>query len=201
MSSLALPSFRRVRTMFNSRGCSPSADVDLAFEVGDKGTLYSYYEYFYGLTNTERCAWLDPVARGSSHLFTVYRRLQAQVGNNQTWQVNIDSQPVDSNVYTGDEAMSAAAGSGELIQDLQAPLQYPDGTVYGCFGCKTTPVGLWHWQWTSSAGASGWNDVTSAVEMTSATVPRNDDRWTVTGSVPGAFSVHHVCRSDHSQGC
>ena len=168
----------------------------------NEGTLYSYFEWMYGSSNVEQCEWLNPVAPGSSHLFTVYRKLAANVvpASTKVWQVNIDSEPINSQ-YIGDDGMQVALAGGELINANPDPVAIPDGTVFGCYGCKSTPVGLWHWQWTPVEGASGWRDVTSANVLDSSnTGNRNDGRWTVTG-FPGPFVVHHVCKSDHTLGC
>jgi hypothetical protein len=103
----------------------------------------------------------------------------------------------------GIDGMALAVASGEIVGD--SPIYnftYPDGKVFGCYGCTATPLGLVPWQRTTSAGSRGWFNVSSgAIDITDPA--KTDGRWQVT-PIPtggGAFSIYHECYSDHRLGC
>jgi hypothetical protein len=172
--------------------------------------LYTYYETLApplgGTQPTviQDCAWLSVAPRGRSNLYTVYRKRQAATGNQTTWQANINGRRRTVR-QMGVDGMEVAVAGGELIHKQAVPTYYPDGRIYGCFGCTATPLGVIRWQRTTAVGSSGWFNITSAQNITSALElygqpVATDDRWQV-GPLPGAFEVFHPCDPDHRYGC
>jgi hypothetical protein len=164
------------------------------------GRLYTYYETKApGITgqSVQECEFLEPVARGTSGLYTVYRVNTSRFGNDKTWQVNINGKFQTLRYLAFDAARLAVAG-GEIRQRGILGV-YGDGTVSGCYGCSATPLGLWNWQKTTVSGSVAWMNVLSAAPI--APPISTDGRWVVTGVQPGPFSVRHVCDPSHAYGC
>jgi hypothetical protein len=146
------------------------------------------------------CEWGTQLNRGSSKLYTVFRKKNTAAPN--TWEARINgayvvSQPLDF------EAAGTAVAGGEIVSSSGTTSTFarPDGTLYGCYGCKASALGLIPWQTTTRAGSSAWKKVTSAdaVEITADHFP-TDGRWSVDG-FPTAWYVLHFCLPDHSRGC
>lgn len=185
-------------------GRSPELPVGACGTSPDDGKLYTYYESIApgmgGNPGVQQCEWLTPVARATSNLHTVYRKLSSAVGNDKTWQVNINGVAKHLR-YIAVDGMRIAVAGGEIRNNSPQYFVHGDGTVYGCYGCSATPLGVWNWQRTSIAGSSGWQDIADADDITAANVQgKSDDRWEVS-PLPGPFYVLHRCKTDHSLGC
>src|SRR5207244_1874943 len=63
-----------------------------------------------------------------------------------------------------------AVAGGEIVggADVFRSFGWPDGDVYGCYGCAPTPLGTIPWQTTTAAGSTQWTAVTGADEITQA---------------------------------
>lgn len=121
------------------------------------GRLYNFFESKDKPTNIQQCAFLGPVTQSASNLYSIYRKNSSGTGNFTTWQVNINGAQVHVRNVGFDGAQIALA-SGELTTDaiVFQLFGHIDGTVYGCYGCSATPLGVIGWQWTTLDSSSGW---------------------------------------------
>jgi len=171
-------------------------------EEGPDGPLYTYYEskaVILGEPITE-CRWLDKTKRGKSKLYTVYRKVRAP--NTTTWQVNIDGR--ERHIRNmGVDGMKLALAGGEIVGNSPIfQFTFPDGKLFGCYGCTATRKGVIPWQRTTNPGSVGWFNIsTGAFNITDPN--KTDGRWVVSAipSGGGKFTVLHDCWEDHRLGC
>jgi hypothetical protein len=89
-------------------------------------------------------------------------------------------------------------GGGEIRGGAHT-FAYPDGTVYGCYGCTDTALGRIPWQRALFVGSTGWTTIESAQNIRHPDF-HSDNKWTV-GDLPSPWVVQHVCDADHARGC